>query len=178
MTGAFEHVLRVDDWHDGVRGGVALCQGVPHHFRWLGWESASWDPVSMCAAFRNSRSRAFVIWTFGFRNCRQVVAATRDGALPQGDPLEVRRPCEGVTGPSCVRRSTSNTYRPAGEHRQVPGAARQPSGGDRAVCAHRKRRERRGGAAAATALRAPVACTGHRKQPLDAAIDRRATDGQ
>jgi hypothetical protein len=45
VTGAvFEHVLRVDDWYDGVREGVALYRGAPHHFRWLGWDGAEWDP--------------------------------------------------------------------------------------------------------------------------------------
>lgn len=44
MDPQFEHVLRVDDWYDGVRGGVALFRGVPHRFVWLGWELDHWDP--------------------------------------------------------------------------------------------------------------------------------------
>src|SRR4051794_31892748 len=34
----FEHVLRVDDWHDGVRKGIALFRGAPHAFRSLAFE--------------------------------------------------------------------------------------------------------------------------------------------
>lgn len=44
MDVTFEPVLRVDDYYDGVREGVALRGGVPHHFVWLGWESAAWEP--------------------------------------------------------------------------------------------------------------------------------------
>lgn len=29
----FEDVLRIDDWYDGPRAGVALYQGRPHAFR-------------------------------------------------------------------------------------------------------------------------------------------------
>ena len=43
MEPTFEHVLRVDDCFDGVREGVALYRGEPHHFVWLGWESERWD---------------------------------------------------------------------------------------------------------------------------------------
>jgi hypothetical protein len=71
MNSDFEHVLRVDDWYDGVREGVVVFRGVPHHFVWLGWELESWNPeedryrltpllpmhgqsVIMRAIFRNS----------------------------------------------------------------------------------------------------------------------------
>ena len=33
----FEHVLRVTDYYDGIREGVALFHGAPHHFRSTGW---------------------------------------------------------------------------------------------------------------------------------------------
>lgn len=33
----FEHVLRVDDYYDGIREGVALFRGTPYHFRATGW---------------------------------------------------------------------------------------------------------------------------------------------
>jgi len=35
----FEHLLRVDHWHDGVREGIALFRGAPHAFRSLAFES-------------------------------------------------------------------------------------------------------------------------------------------
>ncbi len=43
MDSEFEQVLRVDDWYDGVREGVALLRGVAHNFRWIGWELREWD---------------------------------------------------------------------------------------------------------------------------------------
>jgi hypothetical protein len=33
----FEHVLRVTDYYDGIREGVALFRGAPYHFRSTGW---------------------------------------------------------------------------------------------------------------------------------------------
>ena len=32
----FEHVLRGDDYYDGIRAGIALFRGVPYSFRDLG----------------------------------------------------------------------------------------------------------------------------------------------
>jgi hypothetical protein len=40
----FEHVLRVDNYYDGLREGVALFHGEPHHFRTVGWEDGEGDP--------------------------------------------------------------------------------------------------------------------------------------
>ena len=40
----FEHVLRVDDYYDGIREGIALFRGVPHHFRTLNWSEGEGDP--------------------------------------------------------------------------------------------------------------------------------------
>ncbi len=37
----FEHVLRVDDYYDGIREGIALFRGTPHYFRTL---AAQGDP--------------------------------------------------------------------------------------------------------------------------------------
>jgi hypothetical protein len=33
----FEHVLQVTDYYDGIREGIALFRGTPHHFRSTGW---------------------------------------------------------------------------------------------------------------------------------------------
>jgi len=40
----FEHVLRVDDFYDGIREGIALFRGVPHHFRTVGLGPGGCDP--------------------------------------------------------------------------------------------------------------------------------------
>ena len=39
----FEHVLRVHDYYDGIRAGIALFRGIPHSFRDLGWLSGDPD---------------------------------------------------------------------------------------------------------------------------------------
>ena len=72
MDSPFEHVLRVDHWHDGIRAGIALFRGEPHLFQSLAFEdggdldddrfrltpceSADAAPIIARAEFRTSSS--------------------------------------------------------------------------------------------------------------------------
>jgi hypothetical protein len=44
MKAGFEHVLRVDHYYDGLREGIALFGGQPHHFRAVDWVDGEGDP--------------------------------------------------------------------------------------------------------------------------------------
>lgn len=88
MDPTFEHVLRVDDWYDGVREGVALYRGAPHHFVWLGWEREDWDPDDdryRLSPLDPARGEPFVV-----RGEFQNSATAPDPQCPPMVPQEVR----------------------------------------------------------------------------------------
>jgi hypothetical protein len=43
MADKYEHVIRVDEYYDGLRDGVALFSGVPHRFESVAMKTEPWN---------------------------------------------------------------------------------------------------------------------------------------
>lgn len=82
----FEHVLRVIDYYDGIREGVALFRGTPYHFRATGWLAGDPDEDQFELRPLNQESETPILARGEFRRS----ASAPDPECPPMVPQEVQ----------------------------------------------------------------------------------------